>query len=51
MKDVLQAHNVVVKTEGDHREGTELYNHVDLVQLLGIVDMESGSTVAGTYEA
>ncbi|CAL5224747.1 g7480 [Coccomyxa viridis] len=42
-----EAHNVVVKTEGDHREGTELYNHVDLVQLLGIVDMESGSTVAG----
>ena len=43
-----QANNVVVKTEGHLREEPELYNHVDLVQLLDIVDLESGSTVAGT---
>jgi hypothetical protein len=39
---------VVVKTEGQLREDPELYNHVDLVQLLDIVDLESGSTVAGS---
>ena len=45
----MQAHNVVVKTEGHMREEPELFNHVDLVQMLGIVDLESGSTVAGTH--
>ncbi len=30
------------------REEPELFNHVDLVQMLGIVDLETGSTVAGT---
>ena len=45
---LLQAHNVVVKTEGHMREEPELFNHVDLVQMLGIVDLETGSTVAGT---
>lgn len=44
----MQANNVVVKTEGQLREDPELYNHVDLVQLLDIVDLESGSTVAGS---
>ena len=44
----MQAHNVVVKTEGHMREEPELFNHVDLVQMLGIVDLETGSTVAGT---
>ena len=47
--NVLQAHNVVVKTEGHLRDDPELYNHVDLVQLLDIVDLESGSTVAGIH--
>ncbi len=46
---VLQALNEVVKTVGHHREEPELYNHVDLVQLLDIVDLESGSTVAGIH--
>ena len=46
----LQANNVVVKTEGHLREEPELYNHVDLVQLLDIVDLESGTMVAGVIQ-
>lgn len=42
-----QANNVVVKTYGEPREGAP-HNHVDLVQLLDIVDLEAGSAVAGS---
>lgn len=39
--------NAVVRQFGEPtREGAR-YNHVDLVQLLGIVDLEAGTTVAG----
>ena len=39
-------HNEVVKEWGTPRD-EKLYNHVDLVNLLGIVDLEKGSEVAG----
>ena len=41
---------MVVKTEGHLREEPELYNHVDLVQLLDIVDLEAGTMVAGVIQ-
>lgn len=45
---VAQDNNVVVKLHGTPREGDEkLWNHVDLVQLLDIVDLEKGVAVAG----
>ena len=44
----LQANNVIVK-KSPHpaREEEGLISHVDLVQLLDIVDLEAGTTVAG----
>ncbi|BDA47415.1 Serine-tRNA ligase, cytoplasmic [Coccomyxa sp. Obi] len=39
--------NVVVKTYGQRREEDGLRNHVDLVQMLDIVDLEAGTMVAG----
>ncbi|KAL4434096.1 hypothetical protein ABPG75_000537 [Micractinium tetrahymenae] len=42
--------NVVVKEHGERRglgAGEKLHNHVDLVQLLDIVDLEAGAAVAG----
>jgi seryl-tRNA synthetase len=42
--------NVIVRTVGELRkpkEGEKLYNHVDLVQLLDIVELERGTAVAG----
>ncbi len=42
-----QANNAIVKEFGDLRTEDKLYNHVDLVGLLGIVDLEAGTTVAG----
>lgn len=42
-----EANNVIVKTWGNKREDEKLYNHVDLVQLLDIVDLENGTAVAG----
>ena len=44
---LLQANNTVVKEYGERRMEEKLYNHVDLVALLGIVDLEAGQTVAG----
>ena len=38
---------MVVKTHGEPRADEKLWNHVDLVQLLDIVDMEKGVAVAG----
>lgn len=43
-----EANNVIVKTWGVKRPEEKLYNHVDLVQLLDLVDLEAGSSVAGT---
>ena len=43
----MQDHNVVVKEHGTPRTDEKLYNHVDLVQLLDIVDLEKGTAVAG----
>lgn len=45
----LQENNAIVKTFGEPRilsGGEKLYNHVDLVQLLGIVNMEAGAEVS-----
>ena len=38
---------MVVKEHGTPRTQEKLYNHVDLVQLLDIVDLEKGTVVAG----
>ena len=47
--NVLQVDNAVVRTWGTPREEPgRLHNHVDLVQLLDIVELEHGSTVAGS---
>ena len=44
----VQANNVVVKKSvHPAREEGGLLNHVDLVQLLDIVDLEAGTAVAG----
>ena len=44
----LQANNVIVKKSPQAaREEGGLISHVDLVQLLDIVDLEAGTTVAG----
>ena len=44
----LQANNVVVKKSvNPPREESGLMSHVDLVQMLDIVDLEQGTTVAG----
>eukprot|EP00887_Chlorella_sp_A99_P003561 scaffold7.g3561.t1 len=40
--------NIVVKTFGEPRVGEQLYNHVDLVQLLDFADLENGVAVAGS---
>lgn len=45
----LQVDNVVVKTYGELREEDGLRNHVDLVQMLDIVDLEAGTMVAGVH--
>ena len=47
-----EANNVIVRTVGELRKpkeevGEKLYNHVDLVQLLDIVELERGTAVAG----
>ncbi|GAX82987.1 hypothetical protein CEUSTIGMA_g10414.t1 [Chlamydomonas eustigma] len=42
-----EANNAIVKEYGERRQEEKLYNHVDLVALLGIVDLEAGQTVAG----
>lgn len=46
-----EANNVTVRTWGEPRRvgegGAKLYNHVDLVLLLGIAELEQGAVVAG----
>ena len=46
----FQAENVVVKTHGEPREEDGLRNHVDLVLMLDIVDLEAGTVVAGAIQ-
>ena len=41
---------MVVKEHGTPRTEEKLYNHVDLVQLLDIVDLEKGTVVAGALK-
>lgn len=43
----LQDDNAIVRMFGEPRQEEKLYNHVDLVQLLDIVNLEAGTTVAG----
>lgn len=44
----MQDHNAIVKEVGTSEKGPQhKYNHVDLVQLLGIVDLDAGTKVAG----
>ena len=44
----LQANNIIVKKSANPpREEGGLLSHVDLVQMLDIVDLDAGTTVAG----
>jgi seryl-tRNA synthetase len=46
----LQDNNAIVREFGSPRsasDGEKLYNHVDLVTLLDIVNLEAGAAVAG----
>lgn len=45
--DLLQADNTVVRIWGDRREEADLFNHVDLVEMLDIVDLDKGVAIAG----
>ncbi|KAL2934754.1 Serine--tRNA ligase [Bienertia sinuspersici] len=42
-----EANNAVIRTWGERRLEPKLKNHVELVELLGIVDSKKGSNVAG----
>lgn len=42
-----EANNAVIRTWGEKRTEQKLKNHVELVELLGIVDTKKGSNVAG----
>jgi len=44
----LQDNNLVERTWGECRQETGLPNHVDLVSMLDIVDLEKGQEVAGS---
>lgn len=45
----MQVDNTVVRTWGEAREEDGLKNHVDLVLLLDLVDLEAGTAVAGAH--
>lgn len=47
----LQDNNAIVREFGQPRQEEKLYNHVDLVQLLDIVNLEAGTSVAGADRA
>jgi seryl-tRNA synthetase len=50
----LQDNNAIVREFGSPRaagDGEKLYNHVDLVTLLDIVNLEAGAAVAGAQLA
>ncbi|CAI9279382.1 unnamed protein product [Lactuca saligna] len=42
-----KANNVVVRTWGEKRTEPKLKNHVELMELLGIADLENGAKIAG----
>uniref|UniRef100_A0A2P2JQ32 serine--tRNA ligase n=1 Tax=Rhizophora mucronata TaxID=61149 RepID=A0A2P2JQ32_RHIMU len=42
-----EANNAVIRTWGEKRQEPKLRNHVELVELLGIADLEKGANVAG----
>lgn len=42
-----EANNTIVKEFGERRQEEKLFNHVDLVLLLDIVNLEAGAEVAG----
>lgn len=42
-----QADNTVVRTWGQPGEEADLHNHVDLVEMLDIVDLDKGVSIAG----
>lgn len=44
---LVQANNAVVRTWGQQREEADLRNHVDLVEMLDIVDLDKGVSIAG----
>ena len=48
---LIQTENEVVKTWGTPREEDGLRNHVDLVQMLDIADLQAGTTVAGAQSS
>jgi hypothetical protein len=43
----MQANNAVMKTFGEPRKEEKLFNHVNLVLLLDVVNLEQGASVAG----
>lgn len=43
----VQANNAVVRESGTPRQEEGLWSHVDLIQMLDIVNLEAGSAVAG----
>lgn len=45
-----QDNNLVVRTWGTPRDQSGLVNHVDLVNKLGIVDLEAGNKVLLIYQ-
>ena len=42
-RDIFQANNVVIRSWGEKRMEPKLKNHVELVKLLGIADLEKGA--------
>lgn len=46
-----QANNAVIRTWGERRLEGKLKNHVDLVKLLDIVDLEKGILLFGVFFA
>lgn len=46
----LQADNVVVRKWGALRDEPDLRNHVDLVTMLDIADLDRGTIVAGGFD-
>lgn len=45
-----QANNTVVRTFGERRQEEKLHNHVDLVEMLNIVNLEKGQEVGKGME-
>ena len=41
---------VVKKSQQEGRQEDKLFNHVDLVHMLDLVDLENGTAVAGGFQ-